>query len=286
MSPHPGARQTGASPGSLPGSPPGPHAELRIGVVWQVLRQALAARSRATGREALRVLDTGGGSGSFAVPIARLGHQVTVVDPNPDALFALERRSAEEGVAPGSGPALARGEVRGIQGDTQDLLDVAGPAGHDMVLCHGVLEYLEDPAAALRALAGALCDDGGTLSLLTAGVGGAVLSRALAGHFAEARRALGDPTGRWGDADPVPHRFTVQELRALLTAAGFEPGEVHGVRIFADLLPGALVDAEPEALRELTRLEAEAAAVPAFQAVASELHVLAELPARRSGRRP
>jgi SAM-dependent methyltransferase len=260
---------TGASPGSLPGSPPGPHAELRSGVVWQVLRQALIARSRAAGREALEVLDTGGGSGSFAVPVARLGHRVTVVDPSPDALFALERRAAEEGMEE---------RVRGLQGDTRDLLDVAERGGYDMVLCHGVLEYVDDPAAGLRAVAGALRDGGGTLSLLAAGTGGAVLSRALAGRFAEARQALGDPTGRWGEADPVPHRFGVEELRALVTGAGLVPGEVHGIRIFTDLVPGALVDTEPEALRELTRLEAEAAAVPAFQAIAGELHMLAEVP--------
>jgi hypothetical protein len=53
---------------------------------------------------------------------------------------------------------------------------------------------------------------------------------------------------------------------------------VHGIRIFADLVPGALVDTEPEALRALTRLEAEAAVVPAFQAVAGEIHMLAERP--------
>jgi SAM-dependent methyltransferase len=257
----------------LPGSPPGPHAELRTGVVWQVLREALIARSRTAGREALQVLDTGGGSGSFAVPVARLGHQVTVVDPSPNALFALERRAAEEGMEE---------RVRGLQGDTRDLLDVAERGGYDMVLCHGVLEHVEDPAAGLRAVAGALRQDGGTLSLLAAGTGGAVLSRALAGRFAEARRVLADPAGRWGEADPVPHRFSVEELRALVTGAGLVPGEVHGVRIFADLVPGALVDTEPEALRALTRLEAEAAVVPAFQAVAGELHLLAELPSPRS----
>ncbi|MEO3753058.1 methyltransferase domain-containing protein [Streptomyces sp. B6B3] len=274
-------RPVGASPGSLPGSPPGPHAALRSGVVWQVLREALVARCRAAGRETLDVLDTGGGSGSLAVPVARLGHRVTVVDPSPNALFALERRAAEEDVATGDAADGSRGGVRGLQGDTGNLLDVVESGGYDLVLCHGVLEYVDDPAADLRAVTGALRADGGTLSLLVAGTGGAVLSRALAGRFEEARRVLADPTGGWGDGDPVPHRFTVEGLRDLVTGAGLAPGAVHGIRIFADLVPGALVDTEPEALRTLTRLEAEAAVVPAFQAVAGELHVLAD---RRPGR--
>ncbi|WP_059009081.1 methyltransferase [Streptomyces specialis] len=247
----------------------GPHALLRAGVVWEVLREALAQRARAAGRARLDVLDLGGGSGRFAVPVAGLGHHVTVVEPSPDALFALERRAAEEGVAD---------RVRGVQGDTQDMLDVAGREGFDMVLCHGVLEQVEDPAVALRSVVGALRRTGGTLSLLAAGVGGAVLSRALAGRFTEARHALEDPAGRWGEADPVPHRFAVAELTSLVTGAGLVPGEVHGVRVFADLVPGSLVDTEPDALAELIRLETEAAARPAFQAIAGQLHVLARLP--------
>ncbi|WP_129839325.1 methyltransferase [Streptomyces sp. RFCAC02] len=247
----------------------GPHAALRTGVVWEALRDALAERAARTGRAVLDVLDTGGGSGTSAVPVAALGHRVTVVDPSPDALFALERRAAEQGVAD---------RVRGVQGDTGDLLDVVGPGTFDMVLCHGVLEHLEDAAAGVRAVTRALRPDGGTLSVLAAGVGGAVLSRALAGRFTEARHALGDPAGRWGEADPVPHRFTVPALTALLTDAGLTVRRTQGVRVFADLVPGSLVGGEADALQQLARLEAEAAAHPAYQAIAAQLHVLAEIP--------
>src|SRR3712207_7602612 len=45
----------------------------------------------------LRVLDVGGGSGMFAVPLARLGHDVTVVDPSADALATLRRRADTAG---------------------------------------------------------------------------------------------------------------------------------------------------------------------------------------------
>jgi SAM-dependent methyltransferase len=255
----------------MPSEPtaPGPHAALRTGVVWELLNHALDSRAKAAGRPNLEVLDTGGGSGSLAVRVAALGHRVTVVDPSPNALFALERRAAEEGAAD---------RIRGVQGDTGDLLEVAGRGEYDLVLCHGVLEHVEDPQAAVRAVAGALRPSGGTLSLLAAGVGGAVLSRALAGRFTEARQALTDPEGRWGEADPVPHRFTADQLTALVTGAGLTTTAVHGIRVFADLVPGALVDTESDALHALTRLEAEAAAIPAFQAIAGQLHVLADLP--------
>ncbi|MET9360977.1 methyltransferase [Streptomyces sp. NPDC006632] len=243
-----------------------PRASLRTAVVWEVLKEALDRRVKATGREALDVLDTGGGSGNFAVPLAALGHRVTVVDPSPNALFALERRAAEAGVAE---------RVQGVQGDVLGLFDVVERGGYDAVLCHGVLEYVEDPAEGVRNAVDALRPEG-ALSLLAAGLGGAVLSRALAGHFTEARHALSDPAGRWGEGDPVPHRFTAEQLIDLVGAAGASAGAVHGVRVFADLVPGVLVDTEPGALDALLKLEAAAAELPAFHAVATQLHVLGE----------
>ncbi|MGW2480583.1 class I SAM-dependent methyltransferase [Streptomyces sp. NPDC001571] len=243
-----------------------PRASLRTAVVWEVLKEALDRRVKVTGREALDVLDTGGGSGNFAVPLAALGHRVTVVDPSPNALFALERRAAEAGAAE---------RVQGVQGDVLGLFDVVERGGYDAVLCHGVLEYVEDPAEGVRNAVDALRPEG-ALSLLAAGLGGAVLSRALAGHFTEARHALSDPAGRWGDGDPVPHRFTAEQLIELVGAAGATAGAVHGVRVFADLVPGVLVDTEPGALDALLKLEAAAAELPAFHAIATQLHVLGE----------
>ncbi|MFC1416827.1 methyltransferase domain-containing protein [Streptacidiphilus cavernicola] len=263
--------------------PTRPRSSLRTAVVWEVLRSALERRAKELGRPVLDVLDTGGGTGNFAVPVARLGHRVTVVDPSPDALFALERRAAESGVTD---------LVRGLQGDTQTLADLVEPASVDAVLCHGVLEVVDDPAEALGQLTAGL-RKGGVVSLLAANRNGAVLARAIAGHFAEARAMLDTTAGApsttgpsatatdaptaaaWGG--PPPRRFSVEELRALADAAGLRVASVHGVRIFADLVPGVLVDTEPGAVEALLALELAAAEQPAFHAVATQLHLLAEL---------
>ena len=247
--------------------PTRPRSSLRTAVVWEVVSAALARRAEELGRPVLDVLDTGGGTGNFAVPVARLGHRVTVVDPSPDALFALERRAAEAGVTD---------LVRALQGDTQNLADLVEPESVDAALCHGVLEVVDDPAEALGQLTAGL-RKGGLVSLLAANRNGAVLARAIAGHFTEARTVLEDPDGRWGGNDPMPRRFTVEELRALAEGAGLRVAEVHGVRIFADLVPGVLVDTEPGAAEALLALEQAAAEQPAFHAVATQLHLLAEL---------
>jgi S-adenosylmethionine-dependent methyltransferase len=230
----------------------------RTAVVWDVLREIVDPATR-DGRE-LDVVDVGGGTGGFAVPLAELGHRVTVVDPSPDALAALQRRADESGVT-----------VRAVQGDAAGLLDVTAPASADLVLCHGVLEHVDDPAPALAALASVL-RPGGALSLLVAARNAAVLARALAGRFTEARHALDHPDGRWGPGDPLPRRFTEPVLVDLLTRAGLRVEAVHGVRTITDLVPGQVVDGEPGAADELAALESATANLPEF-AVATQLHV-------------
>lgn len=240
-----------------------PRASLRAAVVWEVLKGALD-RLAAPG-SGLDVLDTGGGTGNFAVPVALLGHRVTVVDPSPNALFGLQRRAAEEGVEE---------LVHGVQGDVHGLFEVAERSGYDAVLCHGVLEYVDDPAEGVANAVAALRPSG-CLSVLAAGLGGAVLARALAGHFSEAHRALTSGDGSWGEGDPVPRRFTPEELSALVTAQGLEVRAVHGARMFADLVPSGLAESEPAAVEALLELERAAAESPAFHSVAGQVHLLA-----------
>jgi SAM-dependent methyltransferase len=229
-------------------------------VVWAVLREEVDQRG-----PGLVVVDVGGGTGGFAVPLAEAGHQVTVVDASPDALAALTRRAADAGVA---------GRIAAVQGDGDRLADLVPLGSADLVLCHSLLEVVDDPAEVVAALAATL-RPGGALSLVVANRAAAVLSRAMTGHLDVATALLTDPDGRAGHGDKLRRRFDAAGAAALLTAAGLLVEKVHGVRVVSDLVPGTVADADPDAL---LAFELSAADLPPYRDIATQLHLYARKP--------
>jgi SAM-dependent methyltransferase len=250
-------------PPSASASPAAEQLPARTAAVWAALDPLVAA-----GRP-LRVLDVGGGSGTLAVPLARLGHEVTVVDPSADALATLRRRADTAGVGD---------SVRAVQGDgdrLHELPPTGTPGDYDLALCHAVLEVVDDPAVTLREVARAV-RPGGTVSVATANRAGAVLARALGGHPVEALALLDDrdPAAGGGRARPVARRFGPDDLLALVREAGLQPGRWRGVSVVADLLDAAS-GADSAAVR---RLELRLAEVSPYRDTAAGLHVLATRP--------
>jgi S-adenosylmethionine-dependent methyltransferase len=245
-----------SSPGSTrPQTPP----NRRGSIVLDLLTAALPA----IGPAPLRIVDAGGGTGGIAVPLAALGHEVLVVDPSPDAMVSLRRRAEER--ADGS---AAR--IRAVQGDLTDLPDHVPPGGADVVVCHDVLGVVDDPDAALRAVHDAL-RPGGLVSVLVVGRGGAVLARALAGRFGAAADLLA--------GDSATGRYDARSLPAALAVASLEVFAVHAVRVFADLVSGALLESDPGAPAALDALERAVATNPDYLPVAARLHAFARRPA-------
>ena len=238
-----------------------PAVPARTAAVWAVLDRELQGEA---GRE-LTVLDVGGGTGGFAVPIAEAGHRVTVVDASPDALAALTRRAADAGVAE---------RVSAVQGDGESLAGLIPPDSVDLILCHAVLEVVDDPAGVVAAIAAAL-RPGGAVSVLVSGRAAAVLGRAVNGHLGAASALATDPDGRAGPRDTLRRRYDAETAAELLRSAALDVEQIHGVRVLADLLPAAVLEADPQALLDL---ELSLSARPPFRDIAAQLHVFARRP--------
>jgi S-adenosylmethionine-dependent methyltransferase len=234
-----------------------------------MMQEVVAARVAGTGRPVLDVIDVGGGTGGLAVPLATFGHNVTVVDPSPDALAAAQRRAAE---------VSARLSV--VQGEAASVAEMVGQATADLVFCHNVLEYVDSPADAMAGIAQVL-RPAGVVSVLAANSVAAVLHHALAGRFAEASRLLAESAESADGSGPgngagrdLPRRFTLPDLTALVEGAGLRPGQAQGLRIFGGLVPGALAGGDAAAANGLLTLERAAAAYPPLRDIAAQLHLL------------
>ena len=81
------------------------------------------------------VLDVGGGAGNQSLPLARLGYDVTILDPSAAMLAKAEQRVANE-------PHDVRSRIGLVQAAGESAVEVTDGRQFSVVLCHGVLMYL------------------------------------------------------------------------------------------------------------------------------------------------
>jgi len=206
------------------------------------------------------LLDCGGGSGTYAVPLAVAGADVTVVDISADALATLSHRADEAGVAT---------RVHPVQGDVETLGELLDGRHFDLVLAHGILEAVDDVAGTFANIADRV-RPGGVMSVLVTNPSASVIARALAG---EPQAALGE----LDDLDAVAARVGPDAVQQLCRAAGLVVEARHGIGVFSDLVPGSALD-QPGARDALDRLDADAAGRSPFAEIAARVHLLVRRP--------
>jgi S-adenosylmethionine-dependent methyltransferase len=229
----------------------------RLTDVGAQLRQALPGPPA-------EVVDVGGGTGQLAVPLAADGWTVTVLDPSAAMLATCLERAAQLGDDVGA-------RLRAVQGDAGQVADLVGAEAADAVLCHGVLEVVDDPAAVVAGLASVL-RPGGVLSLLAVNRARLAARAARRGDYQEALRLLDDPVV--APAHASSRAWTVSQLRAWLLDAGLEVVGEYGLGAFAEPPP----DADAEQLAARRELERLAAAREPYRSLAEFLHLLARRP--------
>jgi len=218
--------------------------------------------------DSLCALDVGCGTGATAVRLARLGMHVRLLDSSPAMLDIAKRAALEAGVTD---------KVVLQHGDATRLTNLFHPASFDVILCHNVLEYLDDPGAVLRGAARALRDSSAILSVLVRNRAGEVFKAVIqVGDLAAAKNGL---TAEWGQESLYGGRvrlFTSDSLRAMLTEASLAAIAERGVRVLADYLPPQVSrSADYERIFELER---KLGSRPEYAAVARYTQCFARLP--------
>src|SRR6266436_8112495 len=129
-----------------------PEGQLRLDLSFANLQDFLPQTTRT-----LLALDLGGGTGAIAVRLARLGLHVTLLDASLPMLDLAKRAASEAGVTD---------RIALQHGDAAQLTNLFHAESFDVILCHNILEYVDDPCAVLRSAARALRDPSSIISVL------------------------------------------------------------------------------------------------------------------------
>jgi len=215
--------------------------------------------------QSLRALDIGCGTGATGVRLVGLGAHVTLLDSSAQMLELAERAAKEAGVI----ESIALKPF-----DVADLSNLFEAESFDVILCHNVLEYVDDPMAVLRSTARLLRHPASILSVLVRNRAGEVLKAAVReGDLSAADHNL---TADWGHESLYGggvRLFAPEGLRDMLATALLEVKAERGVRVVSDYLP-TTVSRNDEYAR-IFELERKLGMRPEFAAVARYTHCLA-----------
>ena len=201
-----------------------PEGRLRLDLAFANLQEFLPPNTRS-----LRALDVGCGTGAIAIRLARLGIHVTALDSSLPMLDFAQRAARESGLTD---------KIELKHGDAVQLANLLYAGSFDVVLCHNLLEYVDEPGAVLRGAVCALRDSSAIVSVLVRNRPGEVLKAAIqVGDLAAAEHNL---TADWGRESLYGGRvrlFTAEGLQDTLVAASLVLIAERGVRVLSDYLP-------------------------------------------------
>ena len=222
----------------------------------------------------LKVLDAGGGTGSYAIPLAEQGHWVCLLDFSAQML-AIARQKVEQ-LDPSL---LERMDLSCAPVEETPRLFL--PDHFDLVLCHTLLEYVSEPREVLRTLTTVLRPGRSyraLISLLFANPYADALRWALAREDLEkARLALRERVAS-ADLFGLPRRtFPAEVMQEAMAQAGVEVLAEYGIRIFADYLPPEKL-ADPEFFARLLELETVASILHPYKLIARYTQLLGRKP--------
>ncbi len=237
-----------------------PEGRLRLDLAFANLQDFLPQATRS-----LLALDIGCGTGAMAVRLARLGLHVTLLDSSVPMLDFAMVAAREAGVTE---------RIALKHGDAAQLANLFHDESFDVIICHNILEYLDDPCAVLRTAARALRDPSSIISVLVRNQAGEVLKAALQdGNLAATEHNL---TAEWAHESLYGGRvrlFTKESLHGMLLESSLAVTAERGVRVMSDYLPPRV--SRNDEYQRILELERKLGRRPEFAAVARYMHFLA-----------
>ncbi|WP_339134640.1 methyltransferase domain-containing protein [Streptomyces sp. f51] len=234
---------------------------------YAVVEANLARRLDSLGGGPLRILDLAGGDGGDTIRLAAHGHHVTVVDYAPAMLAAATERASAAGLTE---------LVTCVHADVTALPAHIREGAFDVVLCHGLLPYVDDVPGVLAAALAPL-RPGGLFSVMAINRHSAALNIAVRETDpAAALAALGTDRSRTRMFDSAMTLHTAEEIIPVLRGLGCEDVRHYGIRSFCDYITDDARKYDPAFYADLERLELATTARPPYMHTARLFQLTAQ----------
>lgn len=231
--------------------------EIRRAVIQRDFDEVLWADAEL--KQPLRVLDAGGGQGQMAVYLAECGCEVVLCDVSVEMLKRAQTNIETKGLAD---------KVELYHGSIQQYLR-ENSTTFDLVICHALLEWVEDAQVILQALTDVV-KAGGYLSLLYYNLHGLVFKNLLRTNFKKIESQQWQGSRR--SLTPT-YPLTPEEVNRWLGALPLKIKCESGVRVFNDFVfSRENREREPD---KLLRYELEYSRLDPYKQMARYIHLLA-----------
>lgn len=225
------------------------------------------------GTISLHALDIGCGTAAASIRLAQLGVHVTALDSSPAMLEFAQQKIVEARVG---------NKISLKQGNARELANMFPPESFDVVLCHNLLEYVDDPNAVLHAAARMMRSPSAILSILVRSQAGEVMKAALqTGDLAAAEHDLEADWGLESLYGGKVRLFTFPAVALMLGEASLTVTARRGVRILSDYLPTKI--SRSAEYQRILALERKLSTRREFFGVARYLHCVASREALETG---
>lgn len=203
--------------------------------------------------EGKKILDFGSGEGITANHFAKK-NDVTAIEPSEEMLSNAWKDYEYTQIV---------GDVNALSGISDETFDI--------IICHNVLEYIDDKEAVIKALARVLKKDG-ILSIAKHNRAGRVMQMAVLLDDFEKANALLDGENSMASKFGVIRYYGDKDL--LEWESNLVISEVFGIRTFWDLQQNQEKHGDEDWQRKMLQLEMRVAQIPEYKDIAFFHHLL------------
>ena len=194
---------------------------IRNEVVKRDLRKYVPWMFRKAQAQSKKILDAGCGCAPLSSSFARAGHQVTLCDISLEMLELAKEQFEKEGLLE---------KIKIEHSPIQKL--VSYDASFDIILCHAVIEWVDEPERLIDKLL-SMITPGGYLSLTFYNIHGTIFKNLLRANYKKIKK--GSFSGWEGSLTPTFPRDP-DDMRTLIENKGAVVHAQSGIRVFHDYI--------------------------------------------------